>query len=66
MPVGNLRNNKARFIKIVETGINRNRFAIVAVGPQFFTQPALIIIDNRIGGFKYGRGRPVILFQANG
>src|SRR5690606_18468942 len=40
--------------------------AFLAVGPQFFAQPTVVVGDNAVGGFEDGGGGAVILFQANG
>ena len=58
--------NKARFVHFVETGIETNRVAITALGPQLLAQAIAVIADHRVGGFQDGAGGAVVLLQANG
>ena len=41
--------HEARFVELVEGAVNRNRFAVDAVGPQLFTQTPVVILNQGVG-----------------
>ena len=55
----------ARFVMLVERGVQVDRFAIATVGPQLFTETPGVVGDQSVGGFKDAGSGSVVLLQAN-
>src|SRR3569623_14516 len=55
--------DEARLVEFVERGVEQDRFALLAAGPQFLAEPAAVVSDQRIRRFEDGAGRAVILFE---
>ena len=61
----NALDNKARLILLIEAGIQGNRVAFVAVGPQLLAQAPGVVADQRVGRLEDGRSRAVVLLQTD-
>lgn len=55
----------ARLVVLVERGVQAQRLAVLAVGPQLLAQASLIVGDQGVGGLEDRRGGTVVLLQAD-
>ena len=58
--------DEARFIAFVVGGVQGQRIALAAIGPQFLAEAALIVGDQCVGSLEDGVGGAVVLFQPDG
>lgn len=58
--------HEAGFVELVEGAVNRNRFAVDAIGPQLFTQSPVVVLNQGVGRAQYVAGRTVVLLQTDG
>lgn len=55
----------ARLVVLVERGVQAQRLAVLAVGPQLLAQASLVVGDQGVGGLEDRRGGTVVLLQAD-
>ncbi|CAI8916143.1 hypothetical protein EMIT0196MI5_30307 [Pseudomonas sp. IT-196MI5] len=58
--------NVAGFVMFVERGVQIDRFAFAAIGPEFFAQAPGVVGDQGVGSLQDTRGGAIVLFQTNG
>lgn len=58
--------NETGFVELVEGAVNRNRFAVDAIGPQLFTRAPVVVLNQGVGRAQNVAGRTVVLFQTDG
>src|SRR5699024_7198744 len=55
-----------RLVLLVVGRIQRDRLAVVAIGPQIFSQTPAVARDDGVGGLQDSGGGAIILFQPDG
>ncbi|MNF90814.1 hypothetical protein D3C84_733950 [compost metagenome] len=58
--------NVTSFVVFIERGVQVDRFAVAAIGPQFFAHAASVVGDQGVGGFENAGRRAIVLLQTNG
>ncbi len=59
--------NETGFVELVEGAVNRNRFAVDAIGPQlFYPRAPVVVLNQGVGRAQNVAGRTVVLFQTDG
>ena len=55
----------ARLVVLVEGGVQADRLAVAAVGPQLLAEAPVVVGDQRVGGLEDAGGGAVVLLQAD-
>src|SRR3989344_3735288 len=65
-PVLDAVHHEARLVEIGIAGVELERFAFLARGPQVLAEAAGVVADDRVGGLENGAGGAVVLFETDG
>lgn len=65
-PLAGTLDDVARLVHLVVRGVQVDRLAVAAVGPQLLADAIRVVRDHRIGGTEDVGGGAVVLFQADG
>ncbi len=66
LPVLEAADHEAGLVHLVEGGVQRDRLALGALGPQLLAQALRVVGDDAVGGFEDVGGGAVVLLEANG
>jgi hypothetical protein len=63
-PLADALHDELRFVALVERGIEPDRLALVAAGPEVLAEAAAVVRDQRVRGVQDVAGRAVVLLEA--
>ena len=64
-PVPNPVDHKTRLIEIGVSGVELNRLADFARGPEVLAEASGIVTDDGVGGLEDGAGGAIVLLETN-
>ncbi len=64
-PVADALDDEVRFVALVERGVQLDRLALGAAGPEVLAEAAGVVRDQRVGGIEDRRGRAIVLLEAD-